>query len=271
MFTNTTIVLAASAAIATSAFAGVNGPYVLSDQNSTATFDIAGGQISWEVDGVSQLFAQQFYFRRASDQNELLVGTDNLTLDGIFASDTNPFRDSNDDALAQLYSDGNGLQIETIFTLRGGTDGSGRSDLAEQITIRNLSNSSMTLSFFQFVDFDLGGDFSDDTGVIINGNTVRQSDDDFSISETVVTPQPTLFQVDDQAVLSGMLNDGNIDNLNGQSSYSGDVAWAFQWNITLDAGQAFIISKDKSIVPTPGSLGLIGIAGLLTTRRNRRS
>jgi len=268
---NTTIVLTATAMIAASAFAGDEEQYFLSDQNSAATFDIAEGQISWEVDGISQLFAQQFYFRRASDQSELLVSTENLTLDGIFASDTNPFRDDSNDALAQLYSDGNGLQIETIFTLRGGTDGSGRSDLAEQIVIRNLSNSSMTLSFFQFVDFDLGGDFADDSGIIINGNTVRQSDDGFSISETVVTPQPTLFQVDDQAVLSGMLNDGAIDDLNGQSSYNGDVAWAFQWNINLDAGEEFIISKDKSIVPTPGSLALMGIAGLLTTTRRRRS
>ncbi len=161
------------------------------------------------------------------------------------------------------------MQIETIFTLRGGTDGSGRSDLAEQIVIRNLGTSTLSLSFFQFVDFDLGGDFADDTGEIINGNTVRQSDDDFSISETVVTPQPALFQVDDQSVLSGLLNDDAIDDLSGQSSYVGDVAWAFQWDITLEAGQTFIISKDKSIVPAPGSLALLAGAGLITARRRR--
>ncbi len=268
MLTKNTIVLAASAAIASTSLAS-DPVFTLEDRNSSASFDVNSGQISWEVDGVSQLFAQEFYFRRSTDQSERLLSADNLSLDGILTTDTNPFRDDREDAIAQLFNDDNGMQIETIFTLRGGTDGSGRSDLAEQIVIRNLGTSTLSLSFFQFVDFDLGGDFSDDSGEIINGNTVRQSDDDFSISETVVTPQPALFQVDDQSALSSLLNDDSIDDLSGQSSYVGDVAWAFQWDITLEAGQTFIISKDKSIVPAPGSLALLAGAGLITARRRR--
>lgn len=127
----------------------------------------------------------------------------------------------------------------------------------------------MSLSFFQFVNFDLGADPGDDYGQIINDNTIRQNDDDYSISETVVTPQPTLFQVGDAMDMYAMLNDGNIDDLDGTNSYQGDVAWAFQWNINLQAGQSSIISKDKSIVPTPGSLGLMGLAGLLVASRRR--
>ena len=268
MITNRTIVLAATAAIATNALAS-DPQYTLEDRNSTAIFDANSGQISWTVDGVEQLFAQEFYFRRGGDQSELLMSAANLSLDGVFASDTNPFRDDRDDALGQLYSDDNGMQIETIFTLRGGTDGSGRADLAEQIVIRNLGQATLALSFYQFVDFDLGGDFSDDFGEIVNGNTVRQSDDDFFVSETVVTPQPTLFQVDDQSVLSSLLNNDGIDNLNGQSAWAGDVAWSFQWDIVLEAGETFIISKDKSIVPAPGSLALIGLAGMIANRRRR--
>ncbi len=268
MNNNHTIILALTAALASNAMAG-DPQFTLEDRNSSATFDVNNGQISWDVDGTSQLFAQEFYFRRATDQSEVLLSSANLSLDGVFASDTNPFRDDSIDTLAQLFSDDNGLQIETVFSLRGGTDGSGRSDLAEQIIIRNLSNETMSLSFFQFVDFDLGGDFSDDSGEIINGNTVRQSDDEYSISETVVTPQPTIFQVGDSASMTAMFNDGNADDLDGNASWQGDVAWAFQWNITLEAGESFLISKDKSIVPTPGSFALMGLAGLVATARRR--
>jgi hypothetical protein len=245
------------------------GVSVLADENSTASFDTASGQVNWLVDGVNQLFVQEFYFRRAGDSQELRVDASNLTLDGIYTSDTNPFTDGADDALAQLYSDGGGLEIETIFTLRGGTAGSANADIGEQIVIRNNSNSTMSLSFFQFVDFDLGGDFSDDSGQIVGGNTAQQLDNDFSVSETVVTPAPTFFQMGNATVMSGMLNDGVIDNLDGTASFAGDVGWAFQWDITLAAGEQFIITKDKSIVPAPGSMMLLGTAGLIASRRRR--
>lgn len=267
MFNKTVIAIASCAGLASVTLAG--GTSVLSDGNSSATFDTSSGQVNWLVDGVNQLFVQEFYFRRGGDTQEFRVDNTNLSLDGIFTSDTNPFSDSSDDALAQLYSDGNGLQIETLFTLRGGTAGSSNADLAEQITIRNTGTSTMSLSFFQFVDFDLGGDFSDDAGQILSGNTVTQSDDDFVVSETVVTPSPTLSQVGNAVAMSDFLNNSSIDNLDGTAVFAGDVGWAFQWDLVLEAGEQFIISKDKSIVPAPGSMMLLGAAGLIAGRRRR--
>lgn len=264
---NNRLILALCATVGSSAAAQT---FTLSDLNSTAEFDTASGQISWMVDGVEQIFDQSFWFRRAADSQEYRVNDVNLSLDGVFTADTNPFRDTNDDAFGQLYSDGNGLQIETIFTLRGGNAGSGRADLGEQIILRNNGTSAISLSFFQFVDFDLGGDFSDDSAQIINGNTVQQSDDDFFVSEVVVSPAPTLVQVSNQFDIFSALSDGDIDDLNGNTSFGpGDAGWAFQWDITIAAGDSFIISKDKSIVPAPGSVALLSIAGLAATRRRR--
>jgi hypothetical protein len=267
MYRNTVFAIASCAGFASVALAG--GVNVLADANSSATFDTTSGQVNWLVDGVNQLFVQEFYFRRSTDTREFRVDSTNLSLDGIFVTDTNPFSDTSNDALSQLYSDGTGLQIETIFTLRGGTAGSSNADLAEQIVIRNTGGSTMSLSFFQFVDFDLGGDFSDDAGQILTGNTVNQSDNDVFVSETVVTPTPTLFQMSNAVGMRDFLNDNNVDNLDGSSAFSGDVGWAFQWDITLAAGEQFIITKDKSIVPAPGSMMLLGAAGLIANRRRR--
>jgi len=267
MYRNTVIAVASCAGLASVAIA--QPTYEIADGNTSAIFDPDAGQVEWLVDGVNQLFTQEFYFRRASDTRELRVDASNLNNAGNFVQDTNPFSDNRNDAFGSLFTDGNGLEIETLFTIRGNANGSASADLAEQITIRNLSNSSMTLTFFQFVDFDLGGDFSDDFGQIINGNTVQQSDDDFVLSETVVTPMPTIFQMGNAFDISSMLGDNAIDNLDGSDSYAGDVAWAFQWNLTLAAGDSFLISKNKSIVPAPGSLMLLGSAGLIATRRRR--
>jgi hypothetical protein len=265
----TVIGIASCAGFALTALAG-DPVFTIADGNSSATFDAASGQIGWDIDGVNQVFAQEFYFRRGTDTREYRVDSFNLNNVGNFTQDTNPFSDNRDDAFGQLFTDGAGLEIETLFTIRGNAAGSGSADLAEQIILRNTSNSAMSLSFFQFVDFDLGGTAFDDFGQIVGGNTAQQSDGSgFQMNETVATPQPVAFQMDNSFVLSGLLRDGNIDNLNGSSSHSGDVAWAFQWDITLEAGGSFLISKNKSVVPAPGSLALLASAGLLGTRRRR--
>jgi len=263
------IATASCAGLAFTAMAGPGGTFDIADANTSATFDPAAGQVNWMVDGVNQLFTQEFYFRRANDTHELRMDSFNLNNVGNFTTDTNPFIDTRHDAFGSLFTDNTGLEFETLFTIRGNAPGSNSAALAEQITIRNTSNSAISLSFFQFVDFDLGGDAFDDFGQIVGGNTAQQSDDNTVLSETVATPTPTIFQMGDSFDMTSMFSDSAIDNLDGTSSHSGDVAWAFQWDITLQAGGSFLISKNKAIIPTPGSLMILGSAGLFANRRRR--
>lgn len=243
----------------------------LGDFNSTADFDLnAGGQFNWTVDGVDHLFNQRFFYRASAMADEAAV--DSLPLTGAFASDTNPFDDVANDSLATRYSDaGNGLEVRINYMLRG--TNAGTADLAETIRITNTGQSSTTLSFFQYVDFDLSATAGGDFGRIINGRVAQQADfgGPTVLSETVVTPAPDRFEMDSYPNILAKFSDGLATNLsNTAGPVFGDVTWAFQWDITLGAGQEFVISKDKLItIPGPGALALLGVAGLSMGRRRR--
>jgi len=269
MKTRYLITAAALAATASLANAGEQqGGLTIADFNSEATFSDAD-QISWTVDGVENLFTQSFFYRTAGMNDEANISS--LDLQGTSLSDTNPFSDDRDDTIVQLWSDGV-IEVETTFGLAGGTQGSRRAGLAEQIDITNTGTSAITLSFFQYVDFDLG-DSTTDSGEITDGNTATQWDEDGTVflSETVATPAPDSFQMSNFPMIADLFGNGVVDNLDGTSDSlsEADVTWAFQWDITLGAGQTFLISKNKTIAPAPGSMALLALGGFAASRRRR--
>jgi len=250
--------------------------FTLADGNSTATVDtnsVGGtrpGMNSWVVDGTNQLFSQWFWYRVGSTGPEQRINS--LPIAGEFSSNTN--FDARHDTMSVLYSGGTGFSIEIRFTLRGGSAGSNRSDIAEQIRITNTTNAPLSMSFFQYSDFDLGGTTLDDFVGILSPNVVRQEDttSGLGINETVVTPPANNWEVNTFPVTIGKLDDGNTDNLSGNGGPligPADFTWAYQWNITIPANRTFIISKDKSITPAPGALALLGLGGLAIARRRR--
>jgi hypothetical protein len=249
--------------------------YTLEDFNSSTTFNVGGGsQVNWLVDGTNQLFNQRFFYRAGTMGDEVPV--DSLPLTGQQVTDTNGFDDARNDALSLRYTDaGNGLEFRTTFTLRGGTPGSGTADLAETIRISNTGSSAVSLSFFQYVDFDLGGTAGGDFGQINLGPTVSASQNDGAgsfINETVVTPSPDGWQIGAWPSIVGLFGNGVVNNLSNFAGPIGptDVTWGFQWNITLAPNTSYIISKDKLIfIPTPGAAALLGLGGLIATRRRR--
>lgn len=245
----------------------------LSDRNSVARIEDSGafaGMNSWTIDGTSMLSLQGFWYRTPGMNREFNIGT--LPITGLSASDTNPFVDPSNDTLGIQYT-GVGFTIEPTWTLRGGAAGSLRSDMIETITITNTSTfQPLTISFFQYSDFDLNGTIADQSVGIFGAlrNTAIQSDTGgFVLNETVVTPAPTRWQVDTFPTILNALDNGGIDNLNNNFGPigPGDLTWAFQWDLVIPIGGSVVISKDKNIVPAPTSLALLGLSGLLARRR----
>lgn len=256
-------------AMSTPATAGV---YTLEDKNSIVTIDTEGsGQVSWLVDGVEQLFRQTFFYRVGSAGGESEITS--LDLDFENAVDLNGSGDDN--VLFVRYADpGGDFEIEIQYGLLGAASGSLQSDLTEQIAITNLSNAALDIHFFQYVDFDLGGDAGDDIGKFINDNTVRQRDTGpnvVEINETVITPDPDHRELSLYPSLINSLEDGSPTTLSDSPAEGieimGDIAWGFEWDFLLSSSgpnSVGSISKDKRIgpVPEPSSLIVWSLLGL---------
>jgi hypothetical protein len=250
--------------------------YTLTDDNSTAVIDDASsaGMTTWTVDGTNHMFQQWFWYR-VGNTAEASIDTLAFIVGGV--TDTN--FDGDDDTLYLRYGNDQAATqytVEIRFTLDGGPAGSRLSDIAEQITITNTSTSALDFHFFQYSDFDLGGDGApNDTVQLINANTIRQSDPDWTASETVATPAADGFELDFFAVTRTRLNDGvatTLGNAFGAGPVgAGDVTWAFQWDRTIEVGGGFQISKDKNmtVIPEPAMLVLLLIGGLAMLRRRR--
>jgi hypothetical protein len=242
---------------------------LLADGNSTANIDPTSnagvdfrGMNNWTVDGVNHLFQQWFWYR--------VGNTAEATIDTISAASVQqPLAN-----LAKITYQNSIIKVETTYLLTGGSAGSSRSDIAESIRITNVSTSGpQSFSFFQFTDFDLNGTYDNDNLVHTNANAFQVYEGSVYAAETISTPVAAHWQGSVSYQVSGSLQNGTATTLTDSGSpLFGDAQFAWQWDMTLNPGQTFLISKDKNIAPEPATfvtLGL-GLAGILAARKRRK-
>jgi hypothetical protein len=102
-------------------------------------------------------------------------------------------------------------------------------------------------------DFDLGGFGGQDVAVgDVNGIIQTDGSTILSVHSSLM---PNAFQVAPFPDLFLSLSDFSITNLdNGGSPFGpGDATFAYQWNLTIPAGQSISFSIDKDFIPEPGT------------------
>lgn len=227
------------------------------------------GVVSWDIDGVSQLGSQKFFYRVGA------VGPESL----VQSIDSTPVATFN--ALARtldLTYDNGSYSVRTFFKLTSGST----PNLSETITVFNNSGASLDFHFFQYSDFNLFGQVGGQSVQFSQNSTTLQyykavqTDGARTVTELVNSANPPITHYEAGYFNSTLasLTDGGPTTLSDTASAGpGDVTFAYQWDVTLLAGESFQLSKLLTIVPEPSIFSLVALsaAGLRIMRRKREN
>jgi PEP-CTERM motif len=249
---------------------------ILENGNSQVTINptATAGLQDWLVNGTNQLNQEWFWYRTGSSGGQSSLNSLGLTNSAEY--DTTG--DSLNDTAILTYGTSSSLQVQVVYSLVGGMTGSDNSDLGETIMVANNTKSTQTYHFFAYANFNLGDSTSDQTVDITGGNTATVKGPGME-AQTVVGPMPSEFQAADSPTLLNDVASSSTYQLNDvATAAAGDPEWAFEWDLTLTAGNSAVLSIDHNLtqqtiaaVPEPaaGSLALLGFGSALLSRRRR--
>lgn len=237
--------------------------HTLNDNGSTVRIvnsgTFAGLVDFWSIGGSgNQISEQSYHYRLAGDNFERRVGTLGPTVVNAMGPNA-----------VELSWSGASFDMSIRYLLTGGTT---NADLAEVVRIRNTTGNRIFVSLFEYDDFDLDG-ASGDTATKLNSSTIFQSDGGYSIT-VGATPIPSRMEVDGFPNILNELTDLNVDDLDTTLTTfgPGDATFAMQWDVAIDPGQTFLMSKNKILaVPEPASIAALGLGAAALLRRRRKT
>ena len=265
---------------------GIAQDITMQDGGSMATLNLGGGSgnigmNSWSVDTLnqSQLNQQWFWYS--------INGGVAQTIDTLGAVVGNPQTASGNDGINDVYMEyqSSQLNVGIEYFLNGNGAGSGSADIQELIQIQNVGLSQITLSFFQYSDFNLLGGANDSVSIFGNHNSgysgaIQTTGTGGSgIAEVINAPNANFAEANTVGGLNSTLyklnNTANLTLNEILSAGLGDVTWALQWTAELKPGDILDITKDKGlsieIVPEPSTVAIIilgaGALGLALRRK----
>jgi hypothetical protein len=240
-----------------------------SNGNSTVTLDptSASGMSSWTVDGQNVLNQQSFWLGIGGGNVNPLSS---LGVPTVSSASVSPGFST----LSTIYNNGQ-VSVQAVYSLVGGSSGSGNADLGEQIQIQNLTGSALTFHFYQYADFqNVNSTQLTSSSLGFFGNAFVTGSG-MSVTENVntgVIPGPSHGETQAHGVTLAKLLAGTPLTLSDNSTGGAGSTWAFEWDKTVPAGSTLIISKDMNVTlapePATWSLISIGLLGLGFVRRS---
>ena len=234
----------------------------LADMNTRVGLDDTG-MVDWEVNGIDHMVRQWFWLRIGDTGPEVLLDQSNFSETFATFPAPAPFG-----VFANYVDTDTMLNVTLLDTVMGGTPNSKWSDIAQTVRLMNLGPRTLDVHLFQFVDLDLGGTPEGDT-VGIRPNVVRQGQvggtalpgGDNLVVEMSMLLAPDKYELGDASDLLARLTDGNPTELaNTCATGSGDMGWAFQWDLTLHSYNGVaIISEDLLMHHAPEPVTMLSL------------
>lgn len=227
-----------------------------------------------ESSAPNQLFQNWWYYRVQGDTREYPFGTYARSAGGQIAGSSNytgnvatyNWTDTNASAVTRFTG-------TYISTLNHGAQ-VGTATLSQSFQITNPGATALTITLFNYADLDVNGANPNDTDTATGGvNAITDKDGPWQVVHSAVGA--SAFQVSPFSDIRDFLLDTAVNNLNnsGLPFGPGDYTGAFQWNLTIPAGQSTTVTSALAIspVPEPGTLLLTGaaVAGALAWRRRK--
>ncbi|MGO8836153.1 MAG: PEP-CTERM sorting domain-containing protein [Limisphaerales bacterium] len=249
--------------------------YTMNDNGSTATVNVGNtgtlGMNGWFVGGVSQsqLNQQWFWYSINGSAPQPINAISAAT---VYSVNGNPLGSLND--LGVVYNNDQ-LTASLEYILSGNGAATPSADLMEYISLVNNGSSPINLSFYQYSNFNLlqnnnnTVNISGGPGNYAGATQTTGGPGGTGIGEVILGPNANRAEAAQVPQTFNELSGLNYLNLNDSTTATGDVSWAFQWNVTLDVGQEFDLTKDKglqvTVVPEPGTTALAVLGGLCLT------
>jgi hypothetical protein len=247
--------------------------YTMSNGGSTATINVGNtgvlGMNSWTVLGGQNQLNQQWFWYSINGAVQQPINTISAASVFNFSNPSSPI-----DNLGVSYQNSQ-LLVQVQYILSGNGNMSGSADMTELLSMQNVSASPITLSFYQYSNFNLlmnnmnGVSISGGPGGYTGALQTTGGPGGNGIAEVIEAPLANYAE----AALAGQtlseLNSASYYTLNDSTSAGpGDVTWAFEWNTTIAPGATFDITKDKglsiTLLPEPSTVSfiLLGIGAL---------